>query len=191
MPFFICNEVIDIERMKSKLKNELSVLELKCLKNIEDSSVIRDDGAKLHVIKVEPVNFNLKTKVEQNNILEAYKSLLKQCDFDFQIYIQTRKVDIQKYIDEVEKCIKYESEIADMAQDYINLVKELSESKSSISRRFYIVYEAKNADFKNSTIQECLKMCGNTVEICGKKEIIKLFKSCFKKQQSNMVALEN
>ena len=191
MPFFYCDEVIIIGEIKSKPKNVLSVLELKCIKGIEDYSIIRDDRVKLNVLKVEPVNFNLKTKVEQNNILESYKTFLKQCNFDFQIYIQTQKVDMQSYINEIEKCIKYESEISDVALDYINLIKELAVSKSGILRNFYVIYEAKEGDSRDTIIQECLKLCGNIVVRCSKKEIIKLFKSCFKKQLSNVVALKS
>ena len=179
-----------ISEINYETRNTLSILELNCFKSIEDYFVIRDDGVRLNVLKVEPVNFNLKTKNEQNNILESFKSLLRQCKFDFQIYVQTQKVDMQSYIDEIEKCVKFESEISDMAQDYIMLIKELAESKSSISRIFYIVYEAKDDDSNYLMIHECLKMCGNVVTKCNKKEIVNLFKSCFKKQLSSVVALE-
>ena len=78
-----------------------------------------------------------------------------------------------------------------MASDYIKLIKEIIDSKSSISRKFYVVYENDERDSRDLVIEECFKLCGNVVNKCDKKEVFKLFKSCFKKQLSNMVALEN
>ncbi len=180
-PFFILkNEVVFIEEIKCKFKSVLSVLDLNYIKNIEDYTITRKDGVKLNILKVEPVNFNLKTKAEQKNILESYKFLLKQCNFDFQIYIQTQKINVEKHIDEIQKCVEFESEIADMAIDYMNLIKELSESKNNISRRFYFVYEVKGSDSRNLAIQEGLELCGNVVTMCDKKEILKLFNGCLK-----------
>ena len=168
-----------------------SVLELKFLKNIENDTIIRSDLVKLNVLKVEPINFNLKTKTEQKNILESYRFLLKQCDFNFQIYIQTQKVNIEKHIKEIKKCVEFESEIEDMATDYINFINDIVDSKGNISRKFYIVYESKENNRRDLIIQECLKSCGNVVYKCEKNEILKLFNSCFKKQLSNLVALAN
>lgn len=181
MPFFyIKNEVIFIGEIKCELKNVLSVLDLNYIRTIEGCNIIRNDGVKLNILKIEPINFNLKTRAEQNNILESYKFLLKQCNFVFQIYIQTQKIDVEKHINEIQKCIEFESEIADMAIDYIKLLNELTESKSSISRRFYVVYENKGEDSKALMLQEGLKLCGNAVTMCDRKEILKLFNSCLK-----------
>ena len=175
--------------MNDELKNALSVLDLNYLKQVEDYAFTRSDGRKINIVRVEPINFNLKTKSEQMNILQSYKLFLKQCKFNFQIYVQTQKVDIQKHINEIKKCEEFEVEISDMAKDYIELIKEIVDSKSSISRKFYIVYEADEDDSKNVILEEGLKLCGNMVHRCDKNEILKLFKSCFKKQQSNLVAL--
>ncbi len=166
-------------------------MDLNYLKNIGDYTINRKDGRKLNVVSVQPINFNLKTKSEQSNILESYKLLLKQCDFDFQIYVQTQKVDIQKHIFEINKCVKYEKEISDMASDYINLIEEILDSKSSISRKFYIIYENNEIESRDSIIIEGLKLCGNAVNKCDKKEIFKLFSSCFKNNFPKVVALEN
>ncbi len=139
------------------------------------------DKRKIGILKIEPINFKLKSKSEQKIVLESYKVLLKQCDFNFQIYIQTRKTSIEKHISEIEKCIKYEPRLIEMAMDYINFITEISNSKGSISRNFYILYAIKEDDFYENIISDSLKMCGNTITKCSKKEILKLFNCCFKK----------
>lgn len=176
-----------IEVVKSESKKIVSISNLKYIDAIENDAIKLSDGRKINILKVEPINFSLKSKSEQKIILESYKVLLKQCDFDFQIYIQTQKANIKNHISEIKKCIEYEPRLKDMAEDYIELVKEMSYSKNSISRKFYIIFEENN-DFRETIIVDALKMCGNIVTKCEKKEILNLINCCFKKQQSLGVA---
>lgn len=169
-------------------KRVVSILNLKYIDAIENYAIKLSDGRKIIILKVEPINFNLKSKSEQRVILEAYKTLLKQCDFDFQIYIQTQKANIENHILEINKCVEYEPILQDMAEDYIKLIGEISNSKSSISRKFYIIFEEKDDDFKENIIIDSLKLCGNIVTKCEKKEILNLINCCFKQQQSFGVA---
>lgn len=180
--------MVHIENIKSDNKRIVSISNLKYIDRIENYAIKLSDGRRINILKVEPINFNLKSKSEQRVILEAYKILLKQCDFDFQIYIQTQKANIKKHISEIKKCVEYESILQDMAEDYIRLVEEMSDSKSSISRKFYIIFEEKDDDFRENIIIDSLKMCGNIVTKCERKEILNLINCCFKEQQSLGVA---
>lgn len=156
---------------------------------VDDGIVLRN-GKEITILKVEPINFRLKSQSEQNMIIEAYKYCLKQCNFDFQIFIQTQKASVDKHLKEIKKCILYEDAISDMAADYMELVKEISEVKGSISRKFYIVISVDkyNKETKISKIIEGLKSCGNLVERCSEKEIIRIFQGCFKRTFQNNVA---
>lgn len=180
---------------KSSVENEsektISVSKLMHIKSINDYRVKLINNKILCVLNVEPINFNLKSQTEQKIILESYKTFLKQCNFDFQIYVQTQKTNAEKHITEIKKCIKYEPKIAEMAEDYIELIKEISDVRGSISRRFFIILEEKENDSSITTIIEGLKMCGNIVSKCSKEEIIKIFKSCFKSDCQNGVVFGN
>ena len=191
MPFLyfkIKSEVVHIEKVKENSKKNVSILSLNYVDDVEKYAVKLSDGRKINILKVEPVNFNLKTKSEQRIILEEYKMFLKQCDFDFQIYIQTQKINIENHISEIKKCVNYEPKLQEMAEDYIRLIEEISNSKSSFTRKFYIVIEEKEENFKENIILNGLKMCGNIVTKCENEEILKIINCCFKKQQSLGVA---
>lgn len=191
MPFFVFkikSEVVHIEKIKGNDNKTASILELKYIDEIKNYTVKLSDGRRVNILKVEPINFKLKSKSEQMVILESYKVLLKQCDFDFQIYIQTQKANIEKHIEKIKKCIEYEPKLQDMVEDYIRLVDEMSASKSSISRKFYIIFEEKDDDFRENILIDSLKMCGNIVTKCERKEIFNLINCCFKEQQSLGVA---
>ena len=45
----------------------------------------------IKIIKIIPINFNLKSNLEKEAILNSYKIFLKTCDFDIQILIQSKK----------------------------------------------------------------------------------------------------
>ena len=151
-----------------------------------DHSFVKKTGEEIVVFKVEPINFKLKSAAEQNSILEAYQTFLKQCDFDMQIYIQTGKANAKKHMDEVRKCILYEPQVAALAEDYLVFLREISEVRGSISRRFFVVLKigAHDGETKKNRIVEGLESCGNHVEICSKKELLQIFEVCFKKVQS-------
>ena len=46
------------------------------------------DNSYIKIIKVIPINYNLKSELEKEAILNSYKIFLKTCNFDIQILIQ-------------------------------------------------------------------------------------------------------
>lgn len=176
---------------KNKDEKNISISRLMHVKNIDNHRMKLMNNRILHVLKVEPINFNLKSQAEQKIILESYKTFLKRCNFNFQIYVQTQKTNAEKHISEIQKCIEYEPKIAEMAEDYIDLIKEISEVRGSISRKFFIILEEKEDDSRVTMIIEGLKACGNIVSKCNREEILKLFKGCFKCDCQSGVVLGN
>lgn len=45
----------------------------------------------IKIIRVNPINYNLKSDLEKEAILNSYKTFLKTCNFDIQILIQSNK----------------------------------------------------------------------------------------------------
>ena len=52
---------------------------------------IKNKNIFIKLIRVQPINFNLKTTLEKETILNSYKILLKTCNFNLQILIHTNK----------------------------------------------------------------------------------------------------
>lgn len=52
---------------------------------------IKNKNIFIKLIRVQPINFNLKTTLEKEAILNSYKILLKTCNFNLQILIHTSK----------------------------------------------------------------------------------------------------
>ena len=154
------------------------------------------NGKIIKIIKVEPINYNLKSELEKKAILNSYKIFLKTCNFNIQILIQSNKQDLSSHIKQIEKNIhkKENEKIKDLGKNYIDYIKNLNSSKKSSSKNFYLIIsnKLKNVDSYNKEIttadlkekyfkiKECLSRCGNTViEINNKKEIIDIYNSFY------------
>lgn len=157
------------------------------ISKVDKNKIILKNGTEISILKVEPINFRLKSVSERNAVLESYKYFLKSCNFNFQIFIQTEKTDVKKHIEEIKKCIDCEPKLEELANDYINLVREISEIRGSISRKFYIVLNSKINDECNNTykIIDGLKATGNIVTLCETKEIIRIIQECYKTKVEN------
>ena len=152
-----------------------------------DNGIIKlKDNSYVKIIKVIPINFNLKSNLEKEAILNSYKIFLKTCNFNIQILIQSNKEDLSKNISKIKKEQKIESKkIKKISENYIEYIKELNRNKKSSNKNFYIIIKnpkeiqkleniiIEELNDKYFKIKECLSRCGNIVKDINKKEEIK------------------
>jgi len=172
---------------------KLSVQEWLQIENIFNNGIIKLKNNKyIKLIKIYPINFNLKSDFEKEAILNSYKVFLKTCNFNFQILIQSNKEDLNKNIKNINDNLKKEKFLNEIGKDYINYINEINSIKNSSSKDFYIIissnreennledlnFEELNEKFFK--IKECLVRCGNSVKnINNKKEVEKILFSFF------------
>ena len=165
------------------------------IEEIYNNGIIKLKNKKyIKILKVIPINYNLKSNLEKTAILNSYKTFLKTCNFNIQILIQSNKEDLTQHIFNIKKNIqkKENKYLKELSENYINYINKLNLSKKSSSKNFYIIIsnqknleteyieskeiiksELKENYFK---IKECLSRCGNhVIEISNKKEIQKIF----------------
>ena len=157
----------------------------------------------IKILKISPINYNLKSDLEKEAILNSFRIFLKTCNFDIQILIQSSKEDLTHHIENIHKNIskkenKYLEKIAD---NYIDYIQQINLSRKSSSKNFYIILseqinkkidifeaeeiiknELKEKYFK---VKECLARSGNFVyELSNSKEVKKLFYSLLNTRKS-------
>ncbi len=108
---------------------------------IHDDAVVLKDGTIRAVLLVSSINFALKGEDEQNAIIQAYVSFLNTLDFPLQIVIQSRFLNIDKYL---EKLLNLEKEQTNellrlQIADYRNFLCELLELGQIMTKKFYVV----------------------------------------------------
>ena len=145
----------------------------------------------IKILKVNPINFNLKTQMEKESILNSYKIFLKTCNFDMQILIQSKKEDLTNHIEKIKINSQNENNkfINNYLNDYINYIKEKNNLNKSASKNFYLIIKNKTENNEENIIQElnekyfkikdCLIRCGNVVQECNKEEIKNILFSFF------------
>ena len=154
------------------------------IKQIKDSKIIFNDNRKVLILKVQPINFKLKSKLEQKSILSEFKMFLKNLNSKIQIIISSKKTDISYHIDEVLKSTNENPKIKEMNEDYIIFLKSLVQERGSITKDFYIAIDDEpNIENEILKIQEYLTNCGNDVEKCPDVEINLLIKNYINKRQ--------
>ena len=160
-------------------------------KILENGIIKLKNKSYIKIIKIIPINFNLKSNLEKEAILNSYKIFLKTCNFDIQILIQSNKEDLSKHISKIKSQIKKENEnINLLSQKYINYIQKINRDKKSSSKNFYIIVKETSQNKKKINnneekiifdklndkyfnIKECLSRCGNMVIELNNKEIIK------------------
>lgn len=183
-----------------KIKKEKTTKDWLPFEKILENGIIKNKKKYIKVIKVIPINYDLKSNLEKEAILNAYKLFLKTCDFNIQILVQSKKEDLSKHISNIHKIISNEKnpKIIKMSENYIEYIKEKNNENKSSSKNFYIILKSEIPDDKldNYTnfekiavdnlqemffkVKENLSRCGNLIQdINSKKEIIEILKSFY------------
>ena len=165
------------------------------IEKIHSDGIIKTKDNKLiKILKIKPINYNLKSDLEKKAILNSYKIFLKTCNFDIQILIQSNKEDLNPHIKKIQEKISKSKneELKEIAKNYIDYINEIHIARKSSSKDFYIIISNKinlkknfiqeeeilKNDLKEKyfKIKECLSHCGNyVIELSNKKEIENLF----------------
>src|SRR3989338_1094766 len=108
---------------------------------IRDGVVVMRDGSMRAVLLVSSINFALKSEEEQEATIQSYVSFLNYLDHPLQIVVQSRKLNIEKYLNDLaEREKKQTNELLRMQMaDYQQFVKELVELGEIMSKKFYVI----------------------------------------------------
>lgn len=177
----------------NKIKNENvkqieeSFQEWLNIKAIDENKIILNSGETITVLKVLPINFKLKSQLEQNAILNSYKLFLKNLNSEIQILVSSKKTDVSNHLDKILKNTKENSPIYEMSKDYIDLINNIIEQKGTISKEFYIIMRcSENTQNDILKITEHLITCGNDVQECSNEQIIALLSNFLNKRLMNI-----
>ena len=146
------------------------------IEEILENGVIKTKNKYIKILKITPINYNLKSDLEKQAILNSKENLEKNI------------LKIQKNIQKKEN--KY---LKSISENYIEYIYKINSNKKSASKNFYLIISKNNSKqnyeeniemIKNDLrekyfkIKECLSRCGNSVyEINTKEEILKIINS--------------
>lgn len=107
---------------------------------IRDGIVVLKGGGMRAIIKCSSINFALKSQDEQDAIIYQYQNFLNSLDFSIQIFVNSRFLNIDDYIETLEK--RQENQQNDLLRiqttEYIGFIKDFVETTNIISTDFYV-----------------------------------------------------
>lgn len=184
--------------MKKNKKETNSVQDWIPIEHFFNDGIVKlNNNSYLKILKIYPINYQLKSELEKQAILNSYKTFLKMIDFDIQIIIQSKNEDISKHINKIKEQKQKEKSLnnknmVNLYEKYIEFINQKNKEKNSSSKNFYILIKSQIniENQENMIIQEMkdkylkikdnLSRCGNAVEEIKKiKEIKELYFSFF------------
>lgn len=116
---------------------------------IRDGVVMLRGGGMRAIIKCASINFALKSQDEQDAIVYEFQNFLNSLDFSIQIFINSRFLNIDDYIDMLKEKEKEQQNdlLRIQTAEYINFIKDFVENTNIVSTDFYVVvpFEAREA----------------------------------------------
>ena len=151
---------------------------------LEDGIIKLKNKTYVKIIEIIPINYNLKSNLEKEAILNSYKLFLKSCNFNIQILIQSQKEELSQHIENLEKIKKLENnKLKNIINNYLENIIKLNSNNKSDSKQFFVLInqlpqnkEKINIETINEKyffyfkIREALIRCGNKVIIFLQKK---------------------
>lgn len=111
------------------------------IREIQDNTIVLKDGSVRSVLRIEPVNFDLKSDQEQNSIIYGYQSFLNTLEFPVQILVRSKKLDIDMYLEKMVAQAENQKNplLKDQTYDYIDFIKQLVDLADIMKKEFYVV----------------------------------------------------
>ena len=108
---------------------------------VRDGVVIMRDGSLRMVIMCSPTNYDLKSPGEKDAIEFAYQGFLNGLHFPIQISVQSRKIDLDSYLDKLEQNLADQTNplLAGLMEDYIFNIRDLLNQVNIMDKRFYVI----------------------------------------------------
>jgi len=111
------------------------------LRDIKDNVVILKNGQMNMVLLASSINFALKSLDEQEAILRQFQTFLNTIDFSVQFYIQSRRLNIQPYLDMLSgREEKQDNDLMKIQlREYMQFIKTFTTEVEVMSKSFFIV----------------------------------------------------
>ena len=111
------------------------------VRDVKDNVLQLKSGKLCTILLASSVNFALKSQDEQQAILSQFQSFLNTIDFTLQIYIQSRRLNIEPYLQmlagEEEK--QYNDLMRIQLREYIDFIRKFTQEVDVMSKNFFVV----------------------------------------------------
>jgi len=108
---------------------------------IKEDVIVLKNGSFRSILAVSAINYDLKSTDEQEAIISQYQNFLNSLDFPLQILITSRKINMNDYLESLEKKEKVQSNelLKFQISEYRNYISQLTSIVNIMDKKFYVV----------------------------------------------------
>jgi len=122
-------------------KSNAATQDFVSIKDIKDNVIIQKGGQMTMILLASSINFALKSIDEQKAVLLQFQQFLNTLDFSLQIYVQSRKLNIEPYLEllmSLEE--KQDNELMRIQlKEYQEFIRTFTEDIDVMSKNFFVV----------------------------------------------------
>lgn len=129
------------KRLKKKTARTPSTQQHIPFGEIRDNVVIMKDGTLRSVLLISSLNFALKSEDEQKGIVNGYVQFLNSLEFELQIVIQSRKLNIELYLAKLDQLARQQNNelLRRQTMSYRAFVASLVQNADIMDKKFFVV----------------------------------------------------
>ncbi len=111
------------------------------IKDIRDGVVLLKNGQMCSILLASSVNFALKSTDEQQAILQQFQTFLNTLDFSLQIYVQSRRLNIDPYLALLgtREANQDNDLMRIQLREYIDFIRTFTTEVDIMQKNFYVV----------------------------------------------------
>jgi len=111
------------------------------ISEIRNGIVILNNGSMRAVLSSSSLNLSLKSADEQTAAIRGFQTFLNSLDFNIQIFLQSKRLDIRNYLNILRQREKevVEDLLKIQIREYIDFVQKFTEQQAIMTKSFYIV----------------------------------------------------
>ena len=111
------------------------------VKDVKEGVVIREDETMVGILLVNSINFSLKSDEERSGILNGFQNLLNTLGSDAQIIIQSRKSNIDPYIESLKEIKRNQTNelLKVQTEGYIQFIESFTKKVDILTKNFFFV----------------------------------------------------
>ena len=166
--------------MAKKLKNIASTQQYMPILDVRDDIIITKDERYIKLMEFSPINFELRSPAEQDQIIGIFGAAIRTWPKDVHIKVITTPSDVGDFINELQSCMETEAseKCRELQLDQIKMLERISQTQG-VTRRFFVSIPFENAggfrktptfheikttlDKQARSVQNSLESCGNAL----------------------------
>ncbi len=111
------------------------------IKEVRDGVIVLKDGGLRAIVLANSTNLSLKSEDEQKATIFQFQSFLNTLDFQIQISVQSRRLDIRPYLLLLESRMKVQNEplLKLQTKEYIEFIRNFTDTVAIMTKSFFVV----------------------------------------------------